>query len=66
MIEGAVASLPRKRVHLLGLKKPGDFTMAEGHGYSLVYLYNILGGHLFHPSVSSFVSSYIHPSLRRR
>jgi len=22
----------------LGLKKPGDFTVSEGHGYSLVYL----------------------------
>jgi hypothetical protein len=21
----------------LGLKKPGDFTVSEGHGYSLVY-----------------------------
>jgi hypothetical protein len=35
------------------LKKPGDFTVPEGHGYSLVYLYNILGWSFFqsiHPS----------------
>jgi hypothetical protein len=25
------------------LKKPGDFTMSEGHAYPLVFIYNILG-----------------------
>jgi hypothetical protein len=38
----------------LGLKKPGDFTVSEGHGYPLVYLYNrlgfVLGGSSF-PSI---------------
>ncbi len=46
----------------LGLRKPGDFTVSEGHRYPLVYLYNILGGRSFHPSVSSSVPSSIHPS----
>ncbi len=49
-----------------GLKKPGDFTMSEGHEYPLVYLYNILGvclsGRPFHPSVSSSV--VIRPIIR--
>jgi hypothetical protein len=26
-------------VFSLGLKKPGDFTMSEGHGYPLIYIY---------------------------
>jgi hypothetical protein len=32
----------KKLKHEPGLKKPGDFTVSEGHGYPLV-LYNILG-----------------------
>jgi len=29
-------SLKKKQKHELGLKKPGDFTMSEGHRYPLV------------------------------
>jgi hypothetical protein len=36
--------------------------MSKGHGYPLVYLYNILGGRPFHPSVPSS----IHPSFSSR
>ncbi len=45
----------------LGLKKPRDFTVSEGHGYPLVYLYNILG--FVRLRWSSFPS--IRPVIRR-
>jgi hypothetical protein len=42
----------------------------EGHGYPLVYIYNILrvylSGRPFHPSIPSFVLSSIHPSFSSR
>jgi hypothetical protein len=44
------------------LKKSGDFIVFEGHGYPLIYIYNILGlfdgYYIFHP----FVPSSIYPS----
>jgi hypothetical protein len=53
-----------------GLNKSGDNIVSEGHGYPLVYIYNILRvclfGRPFHPSLPSSVLSSIHPSFSSR
>jgi len=33
----------RFKINKYGLKKPGDFIVSKGHGYPLVYIYNIGG-----------------------
>jgi hypothetical protein len=52
-------SFLKKLKHEPSLKKSGDFIVLEGHGYPLVYLYNILG---FVRLVVVVVVFSIHPS----
>jgi hypothetical protein len=59
--------LMRKENVSLNSKKLGDFTVPEGHGYSLVYLYNILGWLSF-PSIRPVIHRHpsLHPSKAKR